>query len=256
MPRLRKFACKLTRNTDAAEDLLQDTVLRALEKKEDFASGTNLFGWVSKIMFNFFVSRYRRAVKFDTQYDPEPAIAGLAGAGSQEETFYFRQVGKALSGLQPEFREILLLAADGNSYDEMAGRLGIPTGTVRSRLCRARKFLQLALEKPVGVPSAMQSRASRPASGTAGRIRRLWPFFRKAARVPQHLLPSRKALRGKAHNTKLTEAQALRVIQHTGPIQPLADELGVSYMTVSHIKKGRSWRHLPRPEADSQQRAS
>ena len=75
MPKLHRFANRLCRNRDEAEDLLQATLLRALEKKDQFDDGTNLFGWTSKIMYNQFVSTYRRRVRFESQYDPEDYIS-------------------------------------------------------------------------------------------------------------------------------------------------------------------------------------
>ena len=74
MGNLRKFALRLTRNVHEAEDLVQSTLLRALEKKDYFQENTNLFSWTSKIMFNLFVTGYRRKKKFESQYDPEPHI--------------------------------------------------------------------------------------------------------------------------------------------------------------------------------------
>ena len=74
MDRLKKFAYRLTKNTHDAEDLVQSTVLRAMEKKHLFQDGTNLYSWSSKIMFNLFVSSYRRKTKYETQYDPEPYL--------------------------------------------------------------------------------------------------------------------------------------------------------------------------------------
>ena len=68
--RLTKFAYKLTRNQADAEDLVQNTLVRAIEKKELFQEGTNLYSWLSKIMYNLFVSAYRRKTKFESQYDP------------------------------------------------------------------------------------------------------------------------------------------------------------------------------------------
>ena len=84
MIRLRKFARRLTKDTQNAEDLLQSTMLRALEKKEYFQSETNLFSWTAKIMFNLFVSSYRRKNKFETQFDPAPYIDQMSVAPSQE----------------------------------------------------------------------------------------------------------------------------------------------------------------------------
>src|SRR5665213_960821 len=84
MDKLRKFALRLTKNAHNAEDLLQSTMLRSLEKNEYFQSDTNLFGWTSKIMFNLFVSDYRKKKKFETQYDPAPHIDRISVGPSQE----------------------------------------------------------------------------------------------------------------------------------------------------------------------------
>lgn len=149
MDNLRKFALRLTRNQSDAEDLLQSTVLRALEKKEYFEDGTNLFSWTSKIMFNIFASQYRHKKKFETQYDPEPYIGQVSVNASQEAVTDLATVKQTMKLLSPEHREMLVLVCiRGMQYEEVSEMLQIPVGTVRSRLSRARKQLQDMLSAP------------------------------------------------------------------------------------------------------------
>ncbi len=156
---LRKFAMRLTKNAHDADDLVQSTMLRALEKKEYFESNTNLFSWTSKIMFNLFVSGYRRNKKFGTQYDPAPYIDQLSIGPSQEASADFATVRKSMQALSPEHREILILVCiRGLHYEEASKLLKIPVGTVRSRLFRARKQLQDIMTPAFenGLPATMQ----------------------------------------------------------------------------------------------------
>ncbi len=147
--RLEKFAYKLTRNSADAEDLLQSTLLRAIEKKHLFQEGTNLFSWSSKIMYNMFVSGYRRKVKFESQYDPESHIQNMSVEEAQNTKMEFKDVDRAMTNLSIEHYEILkLVCIQGKQYAEVAKEIGIPVGTVRSRLSRAREALQIALEQP------------------------------------------------------------------------------------------------------------
>ena len=143
MGRLRKFALRLTKNAGNAEDLLQSTMLRGLEKAEYFEQGTNLFSWTSKIMFNLFISDYRRKSKFETQYDPAPHIEQMTIDPSQEMSSDLSAVGAKMKLLSSEHREVLMLVCVREmGYDEAAKILRIPVGTVRSRLSRARSQLQ------------------------------------------------------------------------------------------------------------------
>lgn len=146
-PGLRKFALKLTRNTADADDLLQSTLLRALEKKDLFEEGTDLFRWTSKIMFNIFVSGYRRKTKFETQYDPETVLDNHAVDANQENACDLKRVKMAMTELSEDHREILVLVCvKGMQYEEVAEALKIPVGTVRSRLSRARESLQRLMD--------------------------------------------------------------------------------------------------------------
>lgn len=144
--KLRKFAYRLTRNTPDAEDLLQSTLLRAIEKKHLFEEGTNLFSWSSKIMYNQFVSAYRRKVKFETQYDPESFIERESIDATQDTTMELKDVDRAMDDISDEHREVLvMICAKGMRYAEVSEALQIPVGTVRSRLSRARESLQDAM---------------------------------------------------------------------------------------------------------------
>lgn len=148
MDNLRKFALRLTGNMTEAEDLLQSTVLRALEKKDYFEPGTNLFRWTSKIMFNLFVSTYRRKKKFESRYDPENYLENASVDSEQEAKTELRLVREAMKNLSEEHREILVMVCvNGMRYEEVATMLDIPVGTVRSRLSRAREQLQNTLER-------------------------------------------------------------------------------------------------------------
>jgi RNA polymerase sigma-70 factor (ECF subfamily) len=157
---LNKFAYKLTRNRDDAEDLLQSTIVTALEKQQQFEQGTNLFSWTSRIMFNAFVSNYRHNSRFETQYDPQWYIDQECVDATQENDAELSLVFDAMLSLSEDHREILILVCiDGMRYAEVAEKLQIPVGTVRSRLSRAREGLQELLNIP-----RHRNAASSPAS--------------------------------------------------------------------------------------------
>jgi RNA polymerase sigma-70 factor, ECF subfamily len=153
---LRRFALRLTRNANDAEDLVQGTLLRALEKKDYFETDTNLFSWASKIMFNLFASQYRRKKRFETQYDPVPYIEQVSVGPSQETSADLSRVRDSMKLLSKEHREMLILICiRGLRYEEVSEMLQIPVGTVRSRLSRARKQLQDLLEAPAALAPAL-----------------------------------------------------------------------------------------------------
>lgn len=159
--KLRKFAYRLTQNMPDAEDLLQSTIVRALEKKHLFQDDTNLFSWTSKIMFNLFVSAYRRKTKFETKYDPENYIESERVEPTQEIKMELQEVTTAMKSLSEDHQEILtMVCVKGMQYADVSETLKIPVGTVRSRLSRAREALEHELatcRKPVTQPPYMQS---------------------------------------------------------------------------------------------------
>jgi len=144
---LEKFAFKLTANKHDADDLLQSTILRAIEKKHLFQEGTDLFKWSSKIMYNLFVSNYRRKVKYETKNDPEDYISKQYVEAPQDSQIELMQVKEAIEQLSEEHKEILILVCiQGMRYQDVSAKLKVPVGTVRSRLSRARHQLSVCMD--------------------------------------------------------------------------------------------------------------
>jgi RNA polymerase sigma-70 factor (ECF subfamily) len=138
---LRGFAIALTRNIDQAEDLVQETVLRALSKHEQFKAGTNLQAWLFTILRNHFHSAHRKAMREEEDVDGCYA-ASMICLADQEDQVMMQDVEVALSKLPRTQREaIVLVGAEGLSYEEAAQALGCAIGTVKSRVSRARSGL-------------------------------------------------------------------------------------------------------------------
>lgn len=139
---LNRFAMKLCRNRADAEDLVQTTVEKALKNRDKFIEDTKPFSWLSKIMYNSFVTSYNRRVRYESQYDPEPILLAVTSHSTQDDQLMVKEVSKAIQLINPQHREILILiCVQEMSYEEAAESLRIPLGTVRSRLSRARTAL-------------------------------------------------------------------------------------------------------------------
>jgi RNA polymerase sigma-70 factor (ECF subfamily) len=141
LPNLRAFAISLIGNRDRADDCVQNAVLKALSNKERFEPGTNLRAWLFTILRNSVFSEHRsrrREVE-----DPDGSyVAQLATAPDQVAKLDLQDVQAALAQLGPDQREaILLIAAEGLTYEEAATILGVAAGTVKSRVSRARQRL-------------------------------------------------------------------------------------------------------------------
>jgi RNA polymerase sigma-70 factor (ECF subfamily) len=141
LPSLRAFAISLTYSTDQADDLVQDTIVRALTSIETFEPGTNMSAWLFTILRNLFYSQHRRA-KHEVP-DPDGSYAGqLRTAPDQGARCDFQDLRTALARLSPEHREALILvAAEGLSYEEAAQVCGVAIGTIKSRVHRGRMRL-------------------------------------------------------------------------------------------------------------------
>lgn len=146
LPRLRRYARALTNDRFAADDLVQDTVERALSRFRLFRQGTRLDAWLMTIMHNLFINQIRALATrppsepLDEQFD-EPAVRGTQG-----DALALRDLHSALAQLPPEQREVLLLVTlEEFSYEDAARVLGIPVGTVMSRLSRGRERLRALL---------------------------------------------------------------------------------------------------------------
>ena len=141
-PALQAFARRLTLQDCDAEDLVQDTILRALAARHHFAPGTNLKAWLFTIMRNSFNSRWRRSQR-EVTTGSEVIELRMVTPATQENLLWAREAaGQLLNDLSPAHREILLLIpVRGLSYEDAAQVCGCSVGTVKSRLNRARAAL-------------------------------------------------------------------------------------------------------------------
>lgn len=156
---LYSAALRLTKNERDAEDLIQDTYLRAYRFFDKFERGTNIKAWLFKILTNTFINRYRRSVKErsivegserDAVHDKFISREATEYAANPEQYFFDRllsdDVLKAVDALPIDFRMVVILAdLQEFSYKEIAEILDVPVGTVMSRLYRGRRLLQKAL---------------------------------------------------------------------------------------------------------------
>ena len=148
LPRLRRFSFALTRNMDAADDLVQDTCERALSRLEQWEPGTSLESWMYRIAQNLWLDR-KRSEKYRGQVidiDDVPVLAGEDGRVVTENRLTLQAVGEGLARL-PADQQVLIamVCVEGLSYKEAAQSLGVPIGTVMSRLSRARQALYASL---------------------------------------------------------------------------------------------------------------
>ena len=160
IPRLRRYARALTRNRERADDLVQDTLARALVKEDRWQPGTNLRAWLFTIMHNQNVNTVRRGVRESAEVDIESVSSRLPATTDPTASRQMFELERALAQLPVEQRQVILLVGlEGMSYEESAGILGVPVGTIRSRLSRGRDSLRklLGMEErfsPGAVPQA------------------------------------------------------------------------------------------------------
>ena len=150
IPRLRRYARFLVRDTEQADDLVQDCLARAIAKLALWQPGTNMRAWLFVIMHNHYVSYWRRQKRSGivAGSDPETNEANLAVIGNQEDHIQMLEVQAAFNRLDDGHQQILfMIGVDGLRYEDAAQALGVPIGTVRSRLFRARAALRLLMEQ-------------------------------------------------------------------------------------------------------------
>ena len=141
VPSLRAFARSLTQDPTSADDLVQETILRAWSKLDSFKEGTNLRAWLFTILRNTFISTKRKGKREVEDADGHHA-AGLVAIAHQEGAADLGNFRRALSQLPQDQREaIVLVGAVGFTYEETAEICGCSTGTVKSRVNRARRRL-------------------------------------------------------------------------------------------------------------------
>jgi RNA polymerase sigma-70 factor, ECF subfamily len=150
IPRLRRYARALTRNAVRADDLVQETLVRALHKEHLWQPGTDLRAWLFTIMHNQNVNEIRRAIRDDATVDLENCSAILTATTDPTASRQLRELDHALAQLPEEQRQVILLVGlEGMSYEDAAAILGVPIGTIRSRLSRGRESLRKLMEMDV-----------------------------------------------------------------------------------------------------------
>ncbi|KRB61188.1 RNA polymerase subunit sigma [Rhizobium sp. Root708] len=140
---LRRYARSLVRNSDEAEDLVHDALIRAFEKRQSFRRAGNLRTWLLSILHNAHIDRVRQSRSLIRRHDEAAAQADQSLPAGQEHAVRLKQVREAFFELPEEQREALhLVAIEDLSYQEAATALGIPIGTLMSRISRARAQLR------------------------------------------------------------------------------------------------------------------
>ena len=141
VPSLRAFAISLSGNVDRADDLVQETLLRAMANIDSFQPGTNMSAWLFTILRNLFRSEYRKRRREVEDSDGSYADT-LTSHPEQHGRIEFEELRRALAQLPPNQREALIIVgASGLSYQEAAGICSCAVGTIKSRVNRARKRL-------------------------------------------------------------------------------------------------------------------
>jgi RNA polymerase sigma-70 factor (ECF subfamily) len=141
LPDLRAFARFMCREREAADDLVQNTILAALDKQAQFEPGTNLKGWLFTIMRNRFYSDLRAQRRRPTAIE-DVGMTPIAAVDNPEATLQLKELSSALWKLSPQAREALILVgAGGFSYEEAARLCDCSVGTLKARVSRARKVL-------------------------------------------------------------------------------------------------------------------
>jgi RNA polymerase sigma-70 factor, ECF subfamily len=143
IPRLRRYARALTRDITSADDLVQSGLARAVAKQHLWQPGTDLRAWLFTILHNQHVNEIRRSVREGANVPIDDAAPALTIQSNAIDALQLRDLEVAMAKLAPEQRQVILLVGlEGMSYDEVAGILGIPIGTARSRLSRGRDQLR------------------------------------------------------------------------------------------------------------------
>jgi RNA polymerase sigma-70 factor (ECF subfamily) len=158
IPRLRRYARALTRNFERADDLVQDTLMRALAKQHLWQAGTNLRAWLFTLMHNQNVNDVRHSIREGQNIDVDEISNVLAATTDPTASRRLYELDRALSQLALEQRQVILLVGlEEFSYEETAAILNVPVGTVRSRLSRGRDQLRRLMDMPARTLVAIEA---------------------------------------------------------------------------------------------------
>ncbi len=150
--KLRYYALSLTSDSERAEDLLQETMLKALTYRDKFTQNTNFKAWMYTIMKNTFINDYRRGVKtrntFEDSNNDLHLLFSKDKAYPAPDSFYStKEINNSIDALEDEYRIPFKMFLDGYKYKEIAEELGLPLGTVKSRIFFTRKKLEKSLQE-------------------------------------------------------------------------------------------------------------
>ena len=148
---LLRFAYKLTTDREEANDLLQETSLKALDNEDKYMPDTNFKGWMYTIMRNLFINNYRKAVRDQTYVDQTDNLFYLNQSidladESTESSHDLKEIRRVVNALPKEYRIPFAMYVSGFKYREIADKLGLPLGTVKSRIYFTRQKLQQELK--------------------------------------------------------------------------------------------------------------
>ncbi len=149
---LKPFSITLTRDTETAKDLIQETLYRALANKDKYNVGTNIKAWLYTIMRNIFINNYRRKSKQNTVFDSTPNDFLLdynqaTTSNGAVSNINMKEVQEAIHNLPDIFKKPFMLYFEGFRYHEIAEMLDEPLGTIKSRIHFARKLLKAHIER-------------------------------------------------------------------------------------------------------------
>ncbi len=147
---LLSFAYQLTTNREQAEDLLQDTTLKALDNEDKYVDNVNFKGWIFTIMRNIFINNYRQTVRKSTVIDQTEDLYHInicqdSGLDTPDGSYAVKEISEALNAFPEEYRVPFNMYVAGYKYNEIAEAMDLPLGTIKSRIFFARKRLRAQL---------------------------------------------------------------------------------------------------------------
>jgi RNA polymerase sigma-70 factor (ECF subfamily) len=152
---LNSFAYNLTKNTEEAKDLFQETAFRAMTNREKFRSGTNFKAWLFTIMKNIFINNYRKKMKANTIIDSTDNLYYINSgsntiANQGEANILMKELNKMVKSLDDGIKIPFIMHYEGFKYQEIADELDLPLGTIKSRIFFARKELKSNIKARYG----------------------------------------------------------------------------------------------------------